>query len=354
MKRTHDNDEEFERKLRDLLASQDSEEGRQPMHAALEEFRADLAKHPELGASASDPPLSSDELCAPKPPQPHEENREGLVVASEFQSDFADEYWQPEASSAEATPNALDDGGEPPSENPDPSWPDPSIPEEQRRPTPLRVVVPRRCAIVLFDGFTALDVVGPAEVLGRVPGLSLSYVAAHKGPVQAAQQGPALVADSTFEELDDVDVLLVPGGRGTRTAMQDSELESWLQKVSRNAEVVAAVCTGALILAHAGLLKGRSATTHWTELETLAGLGVKVSEDRVVSDGVVMTSAGVSAGIDLGLALAQRLSDDETAQAIQLSLEYAPEPLFDAGRPDRAPAYLVERVRRAARNAQQS
>ena len=201
-----------------------------------------------------------------------------------------------------------------------------------------------KVAIVLFDGITALDAVGPYEVLSRLPGTSVAFVATEPG-TKRTDRGLGLVADVALSELPDPEVLLVPGGPGQVTAMDDGVLREWLRQADTTSTWTTAVCTGSLLLAGAGLLDGRRATTHWLALDVLARLGAVTVEERVVFDGKVVTSAGVSAGIDMALALAGRLHGDAVAQAVQLSIEYDPEPPYDAGSTRTAPAEVVELVR---------
>jgi putative intracellular protease/amidase len=341
MSHQDDADKRFEGRLREALDRPASSAVREKMQAALAEFRRDLVRHPELDRLAR---ATAERAALPADTPPSFGEDDGA-----FASDFADDAWQPEAvlsiQGRAATDVGTAAGFEPDAAT---DWPENEpIPAAERRPPNLRVVRPRTCAVLLFEGVNALDVVGPCEILGRVPGMTMKYVSGARGPVATSTQGPALVADATFGDVATADVVLVPGGLGARTVLKEEAVLDWLRTVSAEAEVVASVCTGALVLAAAGLLAGRRATTHWLALDTLASAGVLATRERVVSDGVFMTSAGVSAGIDLGLSLARRLGDDDTAQSIQLSIEYAPEPPFETGRPDRAPAYLVERLRRA-------
>lgn len=206
----------------------------------------------------------------------------------------------------------------------------------------------RAIGLVLYPGFTALDVVGPYEVLSRLPGYRTAWLAQTPDPVRA-DRGAAVVPDATFDTAPELEVLVVPGGPGQIDQMNNEALLGFLRRASSSARVTASVCTGALLLAAAGLLDGKRATTHWLAREALESLGATVLTDRVAWDGDVLTGAGVSAGIDLGLALAARLSGDDVAKAIQLSLEYDPQPPFDAGSPEAAPAAVVAALRGRAR-----
>lgn len=192
-------------------------------------------------------------------------------------------------------------------------------------------------AILIYEGVTALDAVGPYEVLSRIPGAHIEFVAATPGAIRTDTGFLELVATSSFEEVQSADVVIVPGGgMGIRRAIGEAELIAWLRQVSEHSRYVASVCTGALILASAGLLAGKRATTHWANIEELRSMGVEVVDRRIVESGRIITSAGVSAGIDMGLALADRLAGRDLAEAIQLVLEYDPDPPFSTGSPRRA------------------
>jgi len=198
-------------------------------------------------------------------------------------------------------------------------------------------------AIVVYPAFTALDVIGPYEVLGRMPGAEIVFVAEQAGLVTDDAGRLTLQA----VDLDDVvapDVVLIGGGPGQPAQMVDGRLREWLRSADRTSTWTSAVCTGTLILAGAGLLDGREAATHWLATEKLAELGVMPSTQRVVVDGKYATGAGVSAGIDMALTLAGLIVGDETAQAIQLIVEYSPQPPYDAGTPQSAPGHLVTRL----------
>jgi putative intracellular protease/amidase len=200
-------------------------------------------------------------------------------------------------------------------------------------------------AIPIFDRFTALDAVGPYEVLSRLPGATVRFVAAEVGPVRTETRMLTLVADATFEELPDPEVLVVPGGFGTRPLMDDERILDWLRHAHRSSQWTTSVCTGSLLLAAAGILAGLQATTHWAELDTLAQYGAHPVSERVVEQGNVITAAGVSAGIDMALTLAARIAGEQVAQAIQLGIEYDPQPPFDCGSPAKAPQEIIELVR---------
>jgi transcriptional regulator GlxA family with amidase domain len=203
-------------------------------------------------------------------------------------------------------------------------------------------------AIPLYDRFTALDAVGPYEVLSRVPGATVRFVAVEPGPIRTEMTSLAITADHALDEFPAPEVIVVPGGFGTRDLLDGCPLVEWLRAAHETSQWTTSVCTGALLLGAAGVLDGLEATTHWLELETLERFGARPVQRRVVEQGKVVTAAGVSAGIDMALTLAARLAGDEVAQAIQLGIEYDPEPPFATGSPKTAPPDLVELVRTAA------
>ena len=198
--------------------------------------------------------------------------------------------------------------------------------------------------MLLFDGFTQLDLTGPYEVLARMADAEIALVAKSLDPVRS-DQGLRIVPTHTFTDAPPHDVLFVPGGPGVDAAMLDDDV---LAFVRRPAQHVTSVCSGSLILAAAGLLDGREATTHWNSVEFLPQLRARHADARVVVDGNRITGAGVSAGIDFALALVAQLSGEEAAKAIQLMIEYDPQPPFHAGSPQSAGAELVARVREKA------
>jgi transcriptional regulator GlxA family with amidase domain len=206
-------------------------------------------------------------------------------------------------------------------------------------------------AILIYDRLTALDAVGPYEVLSRLPGAELTFVAQEPGPKRTDTGRLALLADASLADVPHPDVVLVPGGPAQAELMGDGPVHEWLRAAHETSTWTASVCTGSLILAAAGVLGGRRATTHWQALEELRRLRVEAVEERVVFDGKLVTAAGVSAGIDMALALVAKIAGEQVAQAIQLGIEYDPQPPFDAGSPHKAPAAIVEAVRAHSRFA---
>ncbi len=202
--------------------------------------------------------------------------------------------------------------------------------------------------IPIFDRLTVLDAVGPYEVLSRLPGATVHWVAAQKGPVRA-DAGLALVADRSLAELSRElprpEVIVVPGGFGTRALLSDEKLLDWLRQAHETSLWTTSVCTGSLVLGAAGLLRGLRATTHWSQLEQLSAFGAKPVQERVVREGRIVTAAGVSAGIDMALQLAAWIAGEGVARAIQLGIEYDPEPPFDAGTVSKAGPEIVALVR---------
>jgi len=206
-------------------------------------------------------------------------------------------------------------------------------------------------AILAFDGITALDAVGPYEVLSAFPGADVRFVAGEPGPKRTERGTLALVADHALNDVPAPDVLLVPGGRGNRVLMEDAPTLEWIRSAHETTRWTTSVCTGSLVLAAAGLLDGVDATTHWVFRDRLAELGARPTPERVVQRGKIVTAAGVSAGIDMALQLVQLEAGDDVAQAIQLGIEYDPQPPFDAGSPEKARPEIVDAVRAATGDA---
>ena len=211
-------------------------------------------------------------------------------------------------------------------------------------PAPLSV------GMVLFPGLTQLDLTGAYEVLARMPGTRVHLVASTLDPVRS-EWGLTISPDTTFRDAPLLDVLCVPGGWGVNGHLDDEELLGFLRARGEHARYVTSVCSGALLLGAAGLLRGYRATTHWLSLDLLPLLGAEAVKQRVVRDRNRVTGAGVTAGIDFALALAAELFGPATAQRIQLAIEYAPVPPFHSGTPDTAPDAIRESLRRDSRDA---
>jgi transcriptional regulator GlxA family with amidase domain len=210
-------------------------------------------------------------------------------------------------------------------------------------------------AIALYPGFTTLDAIGPYQVLTQVPGAETVLVAEQRGRLSDEAGLLHLEIEHTFDEVTAPDVLLVPGGLVTRRlAVPDSPIVEWVRAAQETTTYTASVCTGALVLGAAGLLDGLSATTHWCAYEHLRAHGAELTEQRVVFAGKIATAAGVSAGIDLALTLVGRMHGDAVAQAIQLGIEYDPQPPYDAGAPSKAPDDIRELVTGIIRDAEAS
>jgi transcriptional regulator GlxA family with amidase domain len=202
-----------------------------------------------------------------------------------------------------------------------------------------------RIAILIFDRLTALDAIGPYEVLSRLPGSEVVFVAKEPGLKRTDTGRLGLNADAAIADVRDPAIVLVPGGEGNRPLMLDDEVLDWLRGAHETSTWTTSVCTGALVLGAAGILDGKRATTHWAYLDRLRELGAEPVGERVVEDGKIITGAGVSAGLDMALTLASRVSGEAVAQAIQLGIEYDPKPPFDTGTPGKAPPDLVELIR---------
>jgi putative intracellular protease/amidase len=213
-----------------------------------------------------------------------------------------------------------------------------------------------RIAIPLYDRFTALDAVGPYEVLQRLPGARVTWLAHEPGPVGTDTGQLHIVADAAFEDLPDPEIVVVPGGTGTDDFLEDERLLGWIRRAHETSEWTTSVCTGSLLLGAAGVLDGLDATSHWLDLPDLERYGASPTGRRVVEQGKVITAAGVSSGIDMGLTLAAKIGGPEVAQAIQLGIEYDPQPPFDSGSTEKAAPEIVELVRgvAAARSGQAS
>jgi len=205
-----------------------------------------------------------------------------------------------------------------------------------------------RITILIFEKLTALDAIGPYEVLRSVPGWEVRFVGPRKGPIRTDSGALGLSADYGLDEVEEADVVLVPGGEGNRPLLEDEAVLSWLRRIDEGSKWTTSVCTGSLVLGAAGLLEGKRATCHWAFLEQLRAFGADPVGGRFVEDGKVVTAAGVSAGIDMALHLVGLEAGPEVAQAVQLGIEYDPQPPFEAGSPTKAPEPIVELVRSMA------
>lgn len=206
-----------------------------------------------------------------------------------------------------------------------------------------------RIAILLFDRMTALDAIGPYEVLRFAKDAEVIFTGKKPGEIRAGGGTLGLTVDRPLADVPSADIVLVPGGPGQVDLMADDEVHEWLRQVDATSSWTASVCTGSLVLAAAGLLTGRKATSHWLALDQLPQFGAVPTEQRVVFDGKYVTAAGVSAGIDMALELANQIAGDIAAQAIQLGLEYDPQPPHDSGSPTKAPAEIVANMRENSR-----
>ncbi len=205
-----------------------------------------------------------------------------------------------------------------------------------------------KIAILIFDKLTALDAIGPYEVLSRLPEADLQFVAKEAGTKRTDTGALGVIADAALADVTDPDIVLVPGGEGNRPLLEDEEVLDWLRAVDATSKWTTSVCTGSLVLGAAGLLEGKRATSHWAYRHELERFGAEVVAERVVVDGKFVTAAGVSAGIDMALALTALEYGDDLAKGIQLGIEYDPEPPFDSGSPEKADPQLVELVRGVA------
>jgi transcriptional regulator GlxA family with amidase domain len=198
--------------------------------------------------------------------------------------------------------------------------------------------------LVLYPQFTALDIVGPFQTLVDVPGLDVFFVAAQKGPVVDHSGKFSLEATHSFDEVDSLDVVVVPGGFADRDIDSTNTVVQFIKKIHPTTTWTTSVCTGSIFLAHAGILNGLIATTHWASYDRLRDLGAVPTEQRVIKQGKIITAAGVSAGIDMGLVLVAALEGDDMAKLIQLAIEYDPQPPFDSGAPSKVTPEFKEFV----------
>ena len=204
-------------------------------------------------------------------------------------------------------------------------------------------------AVALFEQVTALDAVGPYEVLQRLPDAQVRFVGHRKGEVRTDNGFLGLSVDCTFDELREPDILLIPGGIGTRALVHDERILDWIRSAHQTSQFTTSVCTGSLLLGAAGLLTGLRATTHFSALPLLLKYGATPTNERVVQEGRLITAAGVSSGIDMALHLAEQLTDATTARAVQLMIEYDPQPPHDAGALHKVDASVLARVQELAK-----
>jgi transcriptional regulator GlxA family with amidase domain len=198
--------------------------------------------------------------------------------------------------------------------------------------------------LVLYPRFTALDIVGPFQTLVDVPGLDVFFVAEKTGPISDHTGRLSLVATKSFADVDQLDVVVVPGGMADSGLIASDPVVEFVKRIHPTTTWTTSVCTGSIFLATAGVLDGIEATTHWASYERLRALGAIPVETRVVHRGKVITAAGVSSGIDMGLVLVAAMFGDEMAQVIQLAIEYDPQPPFDAGAPSKVTPELLALV----------
>jgi len=209
-----------------------------------------------------------------------------------------------------------------------------------------------KVAFLIYDGFTALDVIGPYEILGCLPEAEIHFVSKKIGPVRAHTNQLSIVADSSLQDVQQPDIIVISGGTsGTIRASEDSEILSWVRNAHQTSKWTTSVCTGSLILGAAGLLKGLKATTHWYAKDLLSKFGAQYVSERVVQQGKIITAAGVSSGIDMALKLVTEVAGPEVAKLTQLIIEYDPQPPFDSGSLEKADRSTIELAMQAAQAA---
>jgi transcriptional regulator GlxA family with amidase domain len=199
--------------------------------------------------------------------------------------------------------------------------------------------------ILLFDNYTALDIVGPYEVLNKLPNSKIFLVGIEKKEYSDTY-GLKISTDYSIDEISQADILLIPGGLGIDNVLKNQTVIDWIQRIDSSTQWTVAVCSGSLLLAQAGLLSGKNCTTHWRRKDQLRNYNVTIKNERYVQDGKIITSAGVSAGIDMALYLVSKIAGDQSAKLIQLGIEYDPKPPFDCGSPDKAPKELIDKMRK--------
>jgi transcriptional regulator GlxA family with amidase domain len=200
---------------------------------------------------------------------------------------------------------------------------------------------------LIFDNFTALDVIGPYEILSKIPNSKVYFVGL-EAKNYTDGKGLTIKADYSLEDIKSPDILLIPGGQGIDSLLNDNRLLDWIRNAHKTSKWTTSVCSGALLLASSGILDNKTATTHWNRKEQLRQYGVNVVDERYHKDGKIITSAGVSAGIDMALYLLCLVTNENYAKAVQLGIEYDPSPPFDCGSPGKAPKELLEMVKKKA------
>ena len=202
-----------------------------------------------------------------------------------------------------------------------------------------------KIVILLFDNFTALDIVGPYEVLNKLPDSKIIF-AGHEKKEYSDQYGLRISADNSIDEISGADILLVPGGPGIDVLLNNLDVLDWIRKINRTTKWTVSVCSGSLLLAQSGLLDGKNCTTHWRRKEQLRSFNLTVMDERYIQDGKFITSAGVSAGIDMALYLVSKIAGDKAAMVFQLAIEYDPKPPFDCGSPEKASSEMLGKFRK--------
>ncbi len=197
--------------------------------------------------------------------------------------------------------------------------------------------------ILLFENYTALDIVGPYEVLNKLPNSEIYLVGLEKKEYKDTF-GLTIYADYSINEIFQADILLIPGGLGVDDLLNNRELLDWIKKIDSTTKWTVSVCSGSLLLAKSGLLEGKNCTTHWRRKEQLRGFNVKIKDERYVQDGKIITSAGVSAGIDMAIYLVSKIAGEQTAKLIQLAIEYDPQPPFDCGSPEKVSKEIIDKL----------
>ena len=205
----------------------------------------------------------------------------------------------------------------------------------------------KEVAILLYEGFTALDAVGPYEIFASLPDTKVTFVATERGEVRSDTLALGLIADASLEDCPNPDIIVLPGGASTPQAASDERIINWIKNAHQSSLYTTSVCTGAYLLGKAGLLKGMTMTTHWASKDYVGALcGAQYKAERFIENGKILTAAGVSAGIDMALYLAAKLTDQAYAEAVQLALEYDPQPPFHEGAISSAKESTVEKAKK--------